>query len=552
MRSFAPFVVALMLAACGDGEPLTPPDARLPDGSRYRGELVDGLLQGQGRIDHPDGSWYQGEFQAGLRHGQGEWRSAGGDSYRGGFKNGLFNGPGVLEQADGGRYEGSFRAGQFNGPGLLRWPDGSTHQGHFEDGQPHGQGERSDPDGTRYSGIFRNGLLEGEGILKGAEGETYSGGFAEEQFDGEGRYQSAAGDTWHGRFRNGSASGHGEFRGADGEHYQGEFRNWRYHGAGTLNLADGSRYQGQFRAGQYHGQGALTLADGSVRRGQWRAGRLVRNTDGSAIADPLEVALLDQGTLLQAAIDTLPASSPDSELYALTLAGDGEQSVFLREVEHIGQQLREQFGARGVISLVNHRDHLTDRPLATAESLRRAIAALARQSGEEDLIFLYLTSHGSADHQLMLRQPRLQLGDLPAADLAELLKPLANRNKVLVISACYSGGFIPPLKDERTLLMTAARADRTSFGCSEDSDFTYFGRALFVDALPQTDDLLAAFELARQYVAEREQADGFEPSEPQIWAPEGILRHWQQLMATQRSATASQAASQGDRRAVVD
>jgi hypothetical protein len=99
----------------------------------------------------------------------------------------------------------------------------------------------------------------------------------------------------------------------------------------------------------------------------------------------------------------------------------------------------------------------------------------------------------------------------------------------VVISACYSGGFIPALKNDKTLLMTAARADRVSFGCSEEADFTYFGRALFAEALQQTGDLQQAFELARAAVAEREQADGFEPSEPQIWAPAAVLEHWNAL-----------------------
>lgn len=73
-----------------------------------------------------------------------------------------------------------------------------------------------------------------------------------------------------------------------------------------------------------------------------------------------------------------------------------------------------------------------------------------------------------------------------------------------MISACYSGGFIPALKDERTLIMTASEANKVSFGCSEEADFTYFGNALFAQALNQTDDLQKAFALARQYVAERE------------------------------------------------
>ena len=79
------------------------------------------------------------------------------------------------------------------------------------------------------------------------------------------------------------------------------------------------------------------------------------------------------------------------------------------------------------------------------------------------------------------------------------------------------------------MIMTASEANKVSFGCSEEADFTYFGNALFAQALNQTDDLQKAFALARQYVAEREKTDNFEPSEPQIWAPKGVLNHWQRL-----------------------
>ena len=148
-------------------------------------------------------------------------------------------------------------------------------------------------------------------------------------------------------------------------------------------------------------------------------------------------------------------------------------------------------------------------------------------------MFIYLSSHGTSDHELVLDQPRLQLADLPADQLATLLAPLKNRDKIIVISACYSGGFIPVLKDEHTLIMTASRADRVSFGCSEEADFTYFGDALFAQALNETDDLQQAFELARGHVAEREIADSYEASEPQIWAPKTVLAHWQRLRQQQ-------------------
>ncbi|WP_298184195.1 C13 family peptidase [uncultured Pseudomonas sp.] len=551
----APLSLTLLLAACGDGEPLLPADGVLPDGGRYRGEVINGLLQGPGRLDYSDGSYYQGQFKDGQFNGPGEWRSAQGERYSGEFQGGSFHGQGNLSHNDGSRYEGGFangtpngeghlssseldyrgefRKGQFSGLGKLQWRNGASFQGQFRQGEPNGQGVLSDAEGNEFVGTFTNSQLNGPGSFKNLSGDLYSGQFRDHQFHGKGRYQSADGDVWSGHFSDGSLTGKGQFKAVDGSHYAGQFRDWRYHGEGRLSLADGSVYQGHFAYGKYHGNGRLTLADGSQQSGTWRQGRLIRDAKGQTVADTLAVGLLEQGRLLDAAIAQLPASTPAIELYALTLAGDGKQSVFMREADYVGDLLQERFAAHGRITLVNHRDHLADRPLATSASLGRALQALAERSGQEDLIFIYLTSHGSAQHALNLDQPRLQLDDLPASELASLLAPLKDRLKVLVISACYSGGFIPKVQDEKTLVITAARADRVSFGCSEENDFTYFGRALFAEALQQTDDLQRAFTLAQASVSAREKADGFEPSEPQIWPAKAVLTQWRRLREQQ-------------------
>lgn len=556
MRRLPPLLLACLLAACGDGEPLLPPDAVLPDGGRYRGTLVDGLLQGEGRIDYPNGSGYRGQFKDGQWHGQGIWTGANGDRYEGAFEHGLFHGLGRFSYAAGGVYEGEFRQGRmhgkgrfsqdgtrytgefrndlYHGEGVLEYADGARYQGGFANGQPHGTGTRSDATGS-FSGQFADGVLNGDGVFVAEHGEHYRGSFVDDQFDGSGRYEDGSGDTWEGQFSHGELSGPGRHSAADGSRYTGEFSRWQYHGKGVLERADGSSYRGAFRRGRFDGEGQLTLPDGSVQRGSWRNGRRVRDALGQHLPDPLERGLLRQGALLEQALAAVPASTSAPELYSLVLAGDGRQSVFLREVDYVQRLLAERFAAYGQISLVNHRDHLGDRPLATRENLAQAIRILAERSGPEDLIFVYLTSHGTADHELVLQQPRLGLEDLSAAELAELMEPLAERSQVVVISACYAGGFIEPLKSPRRLVMAAARADRVSFGCSEESDFTYFGRALFAEALQQTDDIVHAFTLAQARVAEREQADDYQASEPQLWAPEPVVEHWRRLQ--QRRAT---------------
>ncbi|MDE1166750.1 MAG: C13 family peptidase [Pseudomonas sp.] len=565
MRPLVPLALTLLLAACGDGESLSPPDARLPDGGRYRGEVVNGLLQGQGRIDYPNGSWYAGVFLNGQWHGEGEWHGSNGEVYRGQFSQGLFHGQGTLS-ANGGTYTGEFKLGrrdgegalkdagqtyrggfkadQYSGAGHLELVDGSEYQGFFSNGKPNGEGVRSDADGNQFSGNFTNGQLEGHGTFSGAEGDQYIGSFHNNQLDGRGRYESADGDVWIGQFKEGSLTGDGEMFGSDGSHYKGQFQDWHFAGPGFLALADGSTYQGGFANDAYQGRGTLTHKDGSVESGQWANGQRVRDGQGKLLPDTLELGLLNQGRLLDQALAAIPATTPGIKLYSLTLAGDGKQSVFMREADYVSKMLGSRFGAFGQISLINHRDHLDDRPMASRETLSRAVQTLAERSGPDDLVFIYLTSHGTHDHELVLDLPRLQLADLPADELAAILAPLKNRDKIIVISACYSGGFIPALKDDKTLIMTASRADRVSFGCSEEADFTYFGDALFAQALNDTDDLQQAFELARKHVAEREKAENFEASEPQIWAPKGVLAHWQRLRQQQaRNALQSAALS---------
>jgi len=555
MRALAPLALILLLTACGDGESLSPPDARLPDGGRYRGDVVNGLLQGQGRIDYPNGSWYAGEFKDGRWSGQGEWHASNGDVYKGGFQNGLFDGQGTLTTADGGSYvggyklgrrdgegtlkergmtyRGSFKADQYDGLGRLELADGSEYQGQFAKGKPNGEGQRSDASGNQFGGKFVNGQLEGNGNFTSADGDQYVGGFRDNQLNGRGRYENSDGDVWVGQFKDGAFTGKGELIGSDGSHYQGLFRNWRYSGEGRLTMVDGSIFVGHFANDNYEGQGVLISADGSVQSGTWANGQRVRDAKGKLLPDPLETGLLAQGPLLEKALAAVPVSTPATELYSLVVGGDGKQSVFMREADYVGNLLGTRFGAFGQISLVNHRDHMADRPLATRETISRAIATLAQRSGPEDLIFIYLTSHGTQDHELVLDQPRLELSDLPANELAAALLPLKNRDKVVVISACYSGGFIPAIKDEKTMVITASREDRVSFGCSEESDFTYFGEALFGKALVETDDLQQAFNEARQWVAQREIAENFEASEPQMWAPKGVVAHWMQFRKSQ-------------------
>lgn len=250
-----------------------------------------------------------------------------------------------------------------------------------------------------------------------------------------------------------------------------------------------------------------------------------------------EAAMYAQGALLERALDALAPEREDrSDLYSILFAGDAGEDVFRNEVEFAQRLLESRADAGGrVLALVNHPDGADRRPLATATNLERALRRVAdRMNVEEDILFLYLTSHGSPDHQLYVNQPPLPLDQLTPQRLRRALDRAGVRWRVLVVSACYSGGYVEALRDPRTLVITASRADRSSFGCGADSDITWFGDAFLAHALNETVDFTDAFARAKALIAQWEREEEFEASDPQIEEGEEIgarLRAWREGFA---------------------
>ena len=226
--------------------------------------------------------------------------------------------------------------------------------------------------------------------------------------------------------------------------------------------------------------------------------------------------------------DTLAALSPrvtgTPNLYLLAFAGDGGEDVFRNEAEYAAQLFSTRFGPT-VHSLVleNNPATLTTHPLANWSNLEAALGGLVRiMRPDQDILLLYVTSHGSEDHTLLVDMDPLPLDQIDAQDLVGILAMHHFKWKVLVINACYSGGFVPPLRGPGTMILTAARSDRSSFGCGSESDITYFGHAWLEDALNHTDNFAEAFKRASGEIGEWEKQDQLTPSEPQIDVGSGI------------------------------
>ncbi|HUH30402.1 MAG TPA: C13 family peptidase [Rhodanobacter sp.] len=228
-----------------------------------------------------------------------------------------------------------------------------------------------------------------------------------------------------------------------------------------------------------------------------------------------------------------PRVAGTPNLYVLAFAGDGGEDVFRNEVEYTSGLFAQRFGTTThTVILENNPASLTTRPLASWSNLDATLDGLAHvMHPEQDILLLYLTTHGDEEHNLLLDMEPLPLDQIGATDLAGILDKYAFKWKVVVVNACYSGGFVPPLQGPGTLVLTSARTDRSSFGCGSASDITYFGKAWLVDGLNRTADFIAAFQQASREIATWERKDQLTASEPQISVGPGIaaqLALWRQ------------------------
>jgi hypothetical protein len=205
------------------------------------------------------------------------------------------------------------------------------------------------------------------------------------------------------------------------------------------------------------------------------------------------------------------------DAYVLVIGLDSDP-VFGREAREAGKVLSRRFGAAGRTLVLAGGDGRgsASLPVGSLHALNLALARVAElMDPDEDVLVFYSTGHG-APYGITYHDGDQGYGVLTPARLAALLEELRVRNRLLILSACYSGVFVPALWSDTTALVTAASASRTSFGCAADNDWTFFGDAMINRALRKPQPLAAAATEALRLVGEWEAAKKYEPSYPQV------------------------------------
>ena len=240
---------------------------------------------------------------------------------------------------------------------------------------------------------------------------------------------------------------------------------------------------------------------------------------GVRVAAPLaEIARIEkaQPALLQAEAARLaPQRKGVTDIYALGIAGWADEDVFVKELDGGLESVARVLPIKDhMIRLINSRETIETVPLADLRNFQAAVHAIAAvMDKDEDVLILLMTSHGERTGFA------LQLPDGPAeltpAQVTSALDSEGIKNRVVIVSACFAGIFVPPLQNDDTIVMTAADANNTSFGCAPERDWTYFGDALFRQSLHPGADFESAFDHARVLIQGWELMDHAPPSNPQ-------------------------------------
>jgi hypothetical protein len=154
-------------------------------------------------------------------------------------------------------------------------------------------------------------------------------------------------------------------------------------------------------------------------------------------------------------------------------------------------------------------------------SADQALSAIGRNAEQATRgCFLYFTSHGSP-RGIVFGPNRLMSPDEMARRIDGWC---GTRPTVVIVSACFSGVFTDRLAAPNRMIMSAARRDRSSFGCSEDATYPYFDGCI-LESLPTAPNLLALADQAALCVQRREREEGLRPaSEPQTVVGVDIAR----------------------------
>ncbi len=212
------------------------------------------------------------------------------------------------------------------------------------------------------------------------------------------------------------------------------------------------------------------------------------------------------------------------DIFVVAIALDSDP-VFQREASETAKVLARRYNATGrtILLTAGSSEDAIGVPQGSPDNLATALAAVAaRMDPAEDVLVFYSTSHGDAQTGLAYRDGEKGFGMIAPTRLAAMLDEKQFKRRIILISACFSGIFVPLLTNSDSVIVTAASSKRTSFGCAPGNDWTFFGDALINNALRKSQPFARAADEAVALIADWETQNRLDQSNPQIFIGDDV------------------------------
>lgn len=221
-------------------------------------------------------------------------------------------------------------------------------------------------------------------------------------------------------------------------------------------------------------------------------------------------------TAFIATVVAMPAAATGfSDWAAVVVAGDwhshsgGPSDVFDNARRDISADLaRIGFSPNNILQFSVQSERYPGAEHSDKQTIANDLWDLSNRTSGGCLV--YFTSHGSPDGIV------LNEGTMSPTSMAGMIdNACGDRPTVVFVSACFSGVFVGALSGPNRFVMTAARPDRTSFGCGDNDHYTFFD-SCWLDSMGSAGDFTALAQSIRACVSNKEHQIGALPSEPQL------------------------------------
>jgi len=208
----------------------------------------------------------------------------------------------------------------------------------------------------------------------------------------------------------------------------------------------------------------------------------------------------------------LPLEGQPIRWRALLVAGDNREAAFDNGVQAMARMLRTAGVAQDDIVVLSAYEKQVG---LNADFSSISMRAKASQIRPGDGCLVFMTAHGSQNG--FRTRGSNNYYHLSPAVLNDVVSDFCKQAPTVIFaSACHSGVFAQaPMLASNRVIYTAARSDRTSFGCDAQLEFTFFDYCL-MSSMPQVGDWQQLATRTSRCVQRREAQIKARPSEPQF------------------------------------